>query len=155
MGARSSGREAALQMLFALDAGESKPARVIRDFWREFPGDPEGREYADAAVLGVMNDLQGLDDLLRRASTNWRLERMARVDRNLLRLAAWELACQADIPAAVVIDEAVTLAKRYGNANSGGFVNGVLSQVAGYCGRSVNVVLEEDPASTPDGERGA
>ena len=146
MGARTSGREAALQMLFALDAGQTSVDKVIGDYWREFPGDSEGRSYADEMVRGVTSDRDGLDDLLRRASTNWRLERMTRVDRNVLRLAAWELACQADIPAPVVIDEAVSLAKRYGNEHSGAFVNGVLTQIASYCGRNVNVMTDEPGA---------
>ncbi|WP_437777536.1 transcription antitermination factor NusB [Sorangium sp. So ce1097] len=135
MGARSTGREAALQMLFALEAGGNSAPRVVAAFWRETPGDPEGRAYADEVVLGVAKDLAAVDEAIRKASTNWRLERMARVDRNVLRLGAWELMNHPEVPRAVILDEAVELAKRYGSEESGAFVNGVLDRVAENLGR--------------------
>src|SRR5688572_27782115 len=98
MGARTTAREAALQMLFAIEASDGDPERAIADFWRELPGDAEGRAYADEAVRGVRSTLVELDALLSRASKNWRLERMTRVDRNVLRLGAWELAQKLDVP---------------------------------------------------------
>src|SRR5687768_9882589 len=119
MGARTSGRESALQMLFAAEASGGSSERVIATFWRETPGDPEGRAYADAAVRGVLGDLTGVDEIIRKASTNWRLERMARVDRNVLRLGAWELLKNPEVPRAVILDEAVELAKRFGSEDSG------------------------------------
>jgi N utilization substance protein B len=135
MGARSSGRESALQMIFALEASGATPEQVIAAFWRETPGDPEGREYADAAVRGIGGDLARIDELIRKASTNWRLERMARVDRNVLRLGAWELQQIVAVPRAVILDEAVELAKRFGSEESGAFVNGVLDRIATDLGR--------------------
>ncbi|KYF51386.1 N utilization substance protein B [Sorangium cellulosum] len=135
MGARSTGREAALQMLFALEAGGNSAPRVVAAFWRETPGDPEGRAYADEVVIGVAKDLAAVDEAIRKASTNWRLERMARVDRNVLRLGAWELMNHPEVPRAVILDEAVELAKRYGSEESGAFVNGVLDRVAENLGR--------------------
>lgn len=135
MGARSTGREAALQMLFSLEAGGGSPTRVVATYWRETPGDPEGREYADELVHGVADELAAVDEAVRKASTNWRLERMARVDRNVLRLGAWELMRRTDVPRAVILDEAVELAKRYGSEESGAFVNGVLDRVAENLGR--------------------
>jgi transcription antitermination protein NusB len=135
MGARSTGRESALQMLFALEAGGNSAPRVVATYWRESPGDPEGRLYADEVVLGVAGDLAAVDEAIRKASTNWRLERMARVDRNVLRLGAWELLHHPEVPRAVILDEAVELAKRYGSEESGAFVNGVLDRVAENLGR--------------------
>jgi N utilization substance protein B len=135
MGARTKAREAALQILFAIEANGAEADQAIRDFWRELPGDAEGRSYADDAVRGVRAALADLDERIARASTNWRLERMARVDRNLLRLGAWELLNRTDVPRAVVLDEAVELAKRYGTEESGAFVNGVLDRLADDCGR--------------------
>ena len=135
MGARSTAREAALQMLFALEASGDPPDRVIADFWRETPGDAEGRPYADEVVRGVAQDLAETDRLIRQASTNWRLERMTRVDRNVLRIGAWELLRRSDVPRAVILDEAVDVAKRYGSEESGSFVNGVLDSIADACGR--------------------
>jgi N utilization substance protein B len=135
MGARSTAREAALQMLFALDIGSGDVERVVNDFWRETPGEPEGRAYADELVRGIARDLEATDALIRGASKNWRIERMTRVDRNVLRLGAWELAHQRDVPRAVILDEAVEIAKRFGNEESGAFVNGVLDRIADDCGR--------------------
>jgi N utilization substance protein B len=123
-------------MLFALEAnGSATAAQVIAGFWRETPGDPEGREYADRIVEGVAAELAAVDDEIKKASTNWRLERMARVDRNVLRLGAWELLKSAEVPRAVILDEAVELAKRYGSEDSGAFVNGVLDRIAENTGR--------------------
>ncbi|HTM44602.1 MAG TPA: transcription antitermination factor NusB [Polyangiaceae bacterium] len=136
MGARSSGREAALQMLFAIDSAGHDVGAIIHDFWREFPGEAEGRPYADELVQGVVKQLAQADTQIAKASQHWRLERMAVVDRNILRLATWELLHKSEVPKAVIIDEAVELAKRYGNENSGSFVNGVLSRVADDCGRT-------------------
>ena len=135
MGARTGAREAALQMLFALEASGADVELVIRDFWREMPGDAEGRPYADEVVRGVAAGRDAVDARIRSASTNWRLERMTRVDRNLLRMGGWELEHRRDIPRAVVIDEAVEIAKRYGAEESGAFVNGVLDRIAEDLGR--------------------
>lgn len=135
IGARAKGREAALQMLFAIDVASGSEERAIAFFWSETPGDPEGREYADGAVRGVARAMERIDDLIRKASTNWRIERMARVDRNVIRLAVWELLERSDVPRAVILDEAVELAKRFGSEDSGAFVNGVLERIATDLGR--------------------
>jgi N utilization substance protein B len=130
MGARSSGRQAALQMLFAMEAGEHDAATAIADFWAEFPGDAEGRPYADELVLCIEQKRAGLDDALRDGVVKWRLERMAPVDRNILRLSLFELLHRPDVPFEVIIDEAVELAKLYGADQSPAFVNGVLDKLA-------------------------
>lgn len=135
MGARTSGREAALQMLFALETSSDPIERVIASYWRETPGDPEGRDYADEIARGVAEELAQVDEAVRKASTNWRLERMARVDRNVLRLGAWELSHSHAVPRAVILDEAVELAKRFGSEESSAFVNGVLDRIAANLGR--------------------
>lgn len=130
-------------MLFALEGGTGSVEQAIAAYWRETPGDPEGREYADLAVRGAASELEAVDEAIRKASTNWRLERMARVDRNVLRLGAWELLRSHAVPRAVILDEAVELAKRFGSEESGAFVNGVLDRVASDLGR----VDEDRPAS--------
>ena len=135
MGARTTAREAALQMLFAIDATGNDVDQAISDFWRELPGDAEGREYADQLVRGVRTDAENLDQRIRAASQNWRLERMARIDRNALRLGTYELLTRTDVPRAVVLDEAVELAKRFGGDESSKFVNGVLDRIADDLGR--------------------
>ena len=138
MGARHSGREAALQMLFQMEASGASADEAIELFWRAFgaDADPESREYADACVHGVAVAREEIDAHITKASTNWRIERMTRVDRNVLRLGAWELAHRADVPRAVILDEAVELAKSYGNDDSGAFVNGVLDAIADAVGRA-------------------
>jgi N utilization substance protein B len=130
MGARTSGREAALQMLFAVDAAKHPAARIIEDFWREFPGDAEGRPYADETLRGVLEQRDALDEMIKASSSKWRLERMNPIDRNILRLGVYELVHRTEIPLAVIIDEGVELAKRYGGDNSPKFVNGVLDELA-------------------------
>lgn len=136
MGARRSGREAALQMLFQLEASGVSADQAVELFWRTFEdADPEGRAYADAIVRGVAEHHEAIDKRVTAASQNWRLERMSRVDRNLLRLGTWELMFRADIPRAVILDEAVELAKSFGTDESSAFVNGVLDRIANDLGR--------------------
>ena len=137
MGARHSGREAALQMLFQLESSGQGVDQAIDLFWRSFgtDTDPEGRAYADEVVRGVHTGLPQLDAQIAAASTHWRVERMTRVDRNVLRLGAWELANRPDVPRAVVLDEAIELAKAFGSDESSAFVNGVLNRIADTLGR--------------------
>lgn len=146
MGARSTAREAALQMLFALETSGAEAERVIADYWLETPGDPEDRAYADAIVRGVAGELSETDARVRAASKNWRIERMTRVDRAVLRLGAYELVHRHEVPRAVILDEAVEIAKRYGTEESGAFVNGVLDRVADDCGR------KDEPGAPGSGE---
>ena len=130
MGARRSGREAALQMLFAMEASGASADVAIGNFWKSFEADPEGKPYADEVVRGVEAHRDEIDAALAAASENWRVERMARLDRNLLRLGAFELMKRPDVPSAVVLDEAVELAKQFGTEESSSFVNGVLNRIA-------------------------
>jgi N utilization substance protein B len=122
-------------MLYAAEFGSPEPDRLIADFWREFPGDAEGRSYADPAVRGVLAERPRLDEQLVKASINWRIERMNPIARNVLRLGTWELIHHLEIPRAVIIDESVEIAKRYAGTESAGFVNGVLDRIADTCGR--------------------
>jgi N utilization substance protein B len=135
MGARRSGREAALQMLFQAEAAGASADDTIQLYFKTFEADPEGREYACAVVRGVDGAKNEVDARIRAASANWRLERMSRVDRAILRMGTWELAYRGDVPRAVVIDEAVELAKAYGAEESSAFVNGVLDKIAEELGR--------------------
>jgi N utilization substance protein B len=133
---RRRARETALQILYQLDvqpelAVDEALARyhATLDREAESPLDDEAREFADRLVRGVAEHLAAIDERIGRASKNWRLERMARVDRNLLRLATYELAFCADIPAKVAINEAIEVAKRFGAQETPAFVNGILDRV--------------------------
>jgi N utilization substance protein B len=148
IGPRRRAREIALQVLFSLDLNPGMlPAQALALFWRDFvsearPDDLEAelpREvitFAEALVAGTMENLVELDGIIQRASKNWRLERMARVDRNVLRLATFELAHVLEVPAKVVINEAIEVAKRYGASESPAFVNGLLDRIAQELKRS-------------------
>ena len=143
IGARRRGRECALQMLYSLDVNPGLSVdQVFAHFWKDFAGeaaedhDADMRGFAERLVRGATANLAEIDDIIQRASKNWRLERMARVDRNLLRLGAYELRYEADVPARVVINEAIELAKRFGTAESPAFVNGLLDRIAQELARS-------------------
>ncbi|HRI53091.1 MAG TPA: transcription antitermination factor NusB [Pseudomonadota bacterium] len=96
----------------------------------------DSRRFSEDLVRGVKGAAGELDELLTRCSRNWRLERMSWVDRNLLRLASYELSRRSDTPARVAINEAIEVAKRYGTTESPAFINGVLDRVLGEIGRS-------------------
>jgi N utilization substance protein B len=122
-------------MLFQMEASGAAADQTIELFWRSFDPDPVGRPYADEVVRGFAPRIADVDAQIVKASANWRIERMTRVDRNILRLGAWELMARADVPRAVILDEAIELAKSYGTDESGAFVNGVLNRVAENLGR--------------------
>ena len=118
-------------MLYALESHPGTPAmRILDSFWCHFEALPETRLYADVCMLGASACLGELDALIQEASEKWRLERMPKVDRGLLRLGAWELAHRLDVPVPVILDEAIELAKRFGTQESPSFVNGVLDKIA-------------------------
>ena len=123
-GPRHEAREHALSLLYEAAMKQLAPAEVLEGL--AVPPDP----YTAAAVGGVAADEAGIDALVAEASVGWELGRMPVVDRSILRLATWELRTRPDVPVAVVIDEAVELAKQYSTESSGAFVNGVLSTIA-------------------------
>jgi len=124
-------------MLFQMELSGTSPEATVELYWRSFvaDADPEGRPYADDVVHGVAATRDELDRHITAASAHWRLERMSRVDRNVLRLGTWELAHRTDVPRAVILDEAVELAKAFGTDESSAFVNGVLNRIADTLGR--------------------
>jgi N utilization substance protein B len=155
-GLRREGREAAIQFLFHLDfqgsgahenhLHESGPeALADADFWRlrlslEDPDDPtapstrapiapKARLFAESLVRGVCGQINQLDALISKFSRNYQLSRLAAVDRNILRLAVYEILYNSEVPPVVAINEAIELAKQYGSEESGRFVNGVLDRI--------------------------
>jgi N utilization substance protein B len=136
MGSRRKAREAAVQMLYQLDLCGLDAAIVTRLYWEHLGVAAERDEFADELVIGCANAQVELDAKIRSVSKHWRLERMARVDRNIIRLATFELMHQPDIPRRVTLNEAVELAKRFGNEESPAFVNGVLDRIADDLGKA-------------------
>lgn len=134
---RAQSRQAALQVLYAVDVGRSgedvlSPAAVdaaLTEVALHFELPAGARDYARDLALGVAREREAIDRLIKAHATNWRIERMAAVDRNVLRLAVYEMGW-AGLPATVAIDEAVELARRFGSDPSPAFVNGVLDAVA-------------------------
>ena len=135
MGARRRGREAALQILFAIDSTGAAPEVALRDHFAFLAASVEGRDYAAELAQGVADHSAEIDAMIRKVSEHWRLERMPRVDRNILRLSAYELMYLPDVPRRVTLNEAIELAKRYGGEGSPGFVNGVLDRIASEMGK--------------------
>jgi transcription antitermination protein NusB len=129
MASRRKSRELALQMLFQWEVGGHTPAKVLASFLPPLKSDPDVKEFARRLFEGAVADIDTIDPLLRRHAEHWKLERMAAVDRNVLRLALYELLHEPDTPPAVVINEALELARRFSAADSVEFVNGVLDAV--------------------------
>lgn len=136
MGARRIGRERALQALYQLEMGDLEPAAALEVAWASEPEEgneqtrSEARAFALDLVQGVREHQEEIDGLLQEHSHNWRLDRMARVDRNVLRLAVYELRFREDIPKKVTLNEAVELGKRFGTEESSAFINGLLDRIA-------------------------
>jgi N utilization substance protein B len=148
MGKRRTAREMAVQMLYQMDLGESSPPAIFASFdlaeyleeagargaaeARRLARDRRSREveeafaHAQELVCGTHAHRAEIDALIREQADNWRLERMPAVDRNILRLAIYEMLHEADVPKLVVVDEAIELAKKFGSEHSGRFVNGLL-----------------------------
>jgi N utilization substance protein B len=126
---RSRAREVALQLLYQRDFNPSMPRPVMERFVHDRLMDSSLEPFALALYDGVCAHLADIDRRLAAAAQNWRLPRMAAVDRNALRLGAYELLHTPETPPKVVLDEAIELARRYGSADSPAFVNGVLDRL--------------------------
>jgi N utilization substance protein B len=129
-------RESALQVLFGLEWSGADPDDALADFWARFAGERpanfgEVNTACAALVHGVVRHKDEIDAKLQAASHHWKLDRMSAVDRNILRVGAFELLHLADeVPRKVAINEAIEVAKKFGNEDSGAFVNGILDRVA-------------------------
>jgi transcription antitermination protein NusB len=129
MGSRRKARELAVQLLYQNDLGKMDPEEAMHLFWEHFPVDMEVREFCTQLVLGTLDRLAVIDELLSEASENWSLNRMSVVDRNILRLATYELLDRLDIPPSVSLNEAIEIAKKYSTPDAAMFINGVLDRV--------------------------
>lgn len=129
MGYRHRARERALQCLYQWEVTGKDPERLFEGFWAAQPESAQVVEFAERLIRGTVAEIEAIDPLIDRQATNWRLDRMGNVDRNILRLGVYELLNEPDTPAAVVINEAIELAKRFSGSQAGPFVNGVLDGI--------------------------
>lgn len=142
-GVRRRAREAALKVLYQMDIGGSDADEALSAYWQCFDLEAEGDEYATELVSGVHANWREIDGAITKASTRWRLPRMAVVDRNILRIGTYELIHKPEVPTGVVLDEAIELGKRFGGEDSSSFINGVLDRLAQIL-RSPNQTTEDD-----------
>lgn len=129
MGKRRQARECALQILFQLEFHAGEPREVARAYWEGRRTAAGAREYGTWIVERILENGEAIDGTIQAASKNWRLARMAVVDRNILRIAVAELLYEPTLVPAIVMDEAIEIAKRYSGEESAVFVNGVLDAV--------------------------
>lgn len=151
MGKRREGREATIQYLYQLDLNSQDLTARPEDFWKLQTGEdgrelePATRAYAEQLVAGVTQHLGELDQVIEKYAANYKLERIAVVDRNILRLALYEMFHCPDVPPVVAINEGIEIAKRFGSEESGRFVNGILDRARGE--------VKRPPRQAPDRER--
>jgi N utilization substance protein B len=144
---RRDAREYALQFLYRIDfitisaenSNKTKGISNIKDslevFWSDADEkDPDIKAFAEDIILGTIKNLKEIDPLIQKIAEKWKISRMASIDRNILRFAAYELLFRKDIPVAVTINEAIEIAKKYSTAESAAFINGILDKIANeYC----------------------
>jgi len=127
---RRKGRELALQALYQIEITGDTSAAAVDLFLQHFEGNTKAKEFARRLVSGTVSQRAEIDRLIAQATEHWKIERLAKVDFVLLRMAAYELLFCADIPTSVTLDEAIEIAKRFGSEESAGFINGVLDHIA-------------------------
>jgi len=134
---RRKAREYALQILFQADFTEKKlDGEALREFWSERKENMDVRKFTEDLVRGTLDKIEEIDTTIEKVTENWLLKRMAAVDRNILRFAAYEILYRKDIPAAVTINEALEIAKKYSSSESASFLNGVLDRLAKLEGKA-------------------
>ena len=134
MGPRRHGRELAVQALYQIEVTEDASPRSLALFLSHFEGGAEAKEFARRLIAGVLEHREDIDRRIKDTAEHWKIDRIAKVDLVILRLATFELLHCPDIPLNVALDEAIEIAKRFGSAESSIFINGVLDKIAGACG---------------------
>jgi len=129
MGARRKARELALQMLFQFDMAGNPPDTIVDTFEDLQKSKPNTREFAVKIFRGTVDHMQEIDDMIQQQADNWRLSRMAVVDRNIIRMSIYEFMHETDTPKLVIIDEAIEIAKKFGTQKSSQFINGILDGI--------------------------
>ncbi len=129
MGHRRVARECALQMMYELDVGKHSKDEILRTYWQMNEHPQKVRDFADLLFEGTVQRLKEIDKVIQQHTKNWRLGRMAAVDRNILRVAVYEFLSGGKTPETVVINEALEIAKKFSTHESAQFVNGILDSI--------------------------
>ncbi|MEI7959016.1 MAG: transcription antitermination factor NusB [Verrucomicrobiota bacterium] len=143
MGARREGREAAVQFLYQRDLNTGTNAETVEEFWALRPATKRVRDFGMAIAEGVLAHQADIDERIRQTASNYDLHRIAAVDRNILRMAIFEMLFCPEVPPVVSINEAIEIAKRFGSDESGRFVNGVLDRIRGGLPRPARAAKPE------------
>jgi N utilization substance protein B len=134
---RRKAREYALQILFQADFTKKRiNGKDLEEFWSGKKESRNVKEFTEDLVRGTLNRIDKIDTMIERVAENWLLKRMAAVDRNILRFAAYEILYRKDIPSAVTINEAIEIAKKFSSAESAPFINGILDRLAKEAGKA-------------------
>jgi len=152
---RTRARELALQFLYQVDLRGEELLSEAEAFVREEEPDRASSQFALTLIRGTRAERPELDRMIREVAQNWDIERMAVIDRNVLRLATYELLHCADIPPKVSINEAIELGKRYSTQNSGGFINGILDKIKDRFAGSETEAPAQQPVESPAAEAAA
>ncbi len=130
MGTRHKAREAAIQCLFQWDVTDAEPEEILQGYWESHgPPDLALKRFAEALFRGTVAHIADIDAMISARAEHWRLDRLGRVEKSVLRLGAYELTYEPETPPAVVIDEAMELCKRFSGPEAGPFVNGILDAI--------------------------
>ena len=150
MATRRRGREAALQLLYAVEITHADVEEVLTSSWAHALTAARTREFTGALLRGVIASRDEIDTLIREWSANWSLERIGLVERNILRFAIYELLFMPEIPPNVTINEAIEVAKRYGAEDAPSFINGILDRIKNQSAPSEDTsAVAPDPVSSP------
>ena len=136
MGKRRKSRALALQTLYQWNITKRDVRQILAQLRTHFSPDEEKDDFAERIVLGVLEHCGQLDQVIEESSEHWRLDRMSLIDRNILRIATFELLHCAETPAKVVLNEAIDLGKRFGSDDSGSFINGILDRIQREAGHA-------------------
>ena len=136
---RRHARECALQLLYQIDLTDAEFDQRLKDtFWAGSKEDNNVKEFAESIVRGTSENIAWLDKVIRKAAEHWQLERMAVIDKTILRIAAYELIFRPEIPPSVTINEAIEIAKKYSTEESASFINGILDRISKMPGKEKN-----------------
>jgi transcription antitermination protein NusB len=147
MGARRKARELALQMLFQYDMSGNSPDQIVETFEELQKSKANTREFAEKIFRGTVNFTTSIDEMIQQQAENWRLSRMAAVDRNIIRMSIYEFLHENDTPKLVIIDEAIEIAKRFGTQKSPQFINGILDGIL----KRYNLASDDDRGQKAEG----